>query len=343
MTRLDNYQSALLAAFPETSDERLAAALDAGGATFPYFIIDHGLGPMWHERTGREDFQASRRTAEALYLAQSHAIEEIDAALESRGIVYAVIKGAANRQVLYANPAVRACHDVDLLVRSQDRIRVAEILGAAGFRPVIETSTIGHELEMRRDIASIDLHWGVLREGRLRSDPTHDMLRRRRRVDGLWMLERDDAFSLLLVHPAFAKHLAGWEMGLHRVADIITWMRNESFDLNVVEERLTSGGVRTAAWATFCWAHLIADGNGTADFEILLSKLAPGSLRRAWLTGWMCSNLSERTSNLHWVRLLGFSLFLHDRPKDALRALIGRYRAHRRRHADTWAFRELQG
>ena len=56
MTRLDDYRFALLATFPDVSDAELATALEKGGLDFVSFIIDHGLGPLWHERTGREEF-----------------------------------------------------------------------------------------------------------------------------------------------------------------------------------------------------------------------------------------------------------------------------------------------
>jgi hypothetical protein len=72
-----------------------------------------------------------------------------------------------------------------------------------------------------------------------------------------------------------------------------------------------------------------------------MSEIRPGRLRRAWLNRWLRSNLSERMSNAHWARLLGFSLFLHDTPGDAMRALAGRNRAHQRREADFETFRDL--
>ncbi len=52
MTRLDDYRSALLAAFSSVSAAELAEIVDTGGPDFVSFIIDHGLGPLWHERTG---------------------------------------------------------------------------------------------------------------------------------------------------------------------------------------------------------------------------------------------------------------------------------------------------
>jgi len=353
MSRLDDYRSALLAAFPDVSDAELAVALEKGGAEFVSFVIDHGLGPLWHERTGWEEFHECRLSAEALYLAQEHALKEIDAVLEGAGIEYAIIKGAAIRLLLNENPAIRACHDLDLLVLPEDRVRAAAALVNVGFAAKPGSRSIDRELMLLRGVVDVDLHWGLLREGRLRRDFTADMLDRRRQSGGLWMLNPEDSFFLLLVHPAFAKHLAGWEMGLHRVADIVVWLRTQSPDWQIVHTLLEQNGVQTAAWATLRWVQLLTSGSGVlwerlqprslAAMNKMMSELRPGRLRRAWLDRWLRNDLSERTSAAHWSRLLGFSLFLHDTPADVLRALAGWYRAHRRSSADLEAFRKLTG
>ena len=343
MTRLDDYRSALLAAFPDVADAELAAALEKSGPDFVSFVIDHGLGPLWHERTGRDEFHECRLSAEALYLAQAHALGEIDAVLDGAGIEFAVIKGAATRLLLHKNPAIRACHDIDLLVRPEDRVRSATALIESGFTAIPDTLNISHELVLSQGLVNIDLHWELLREGRLRSNCAADMLRRRRRENEMWMLDAEDALFVLLVHPAFAKHLAGWGMGLHRVADIVAWLRTQSFDWQVVRGMLEQNGVQTAAWATLRWVELLTHPHRLPGLNTMMSAIRPGRLRKAWLDRWLRQDFSERTSNAHWATLLGFSLFLHDTPVDAVRALVGRYRAHRRSATDLEAFRELPG
>jgi len=343
MTRLDDYQSALLAAQSSVTDPELLRVLDEGGTQFVTFVVDHGLGPLWHARTGRAEFHASRLSAEALYLAQEHALNDIDTVLNGAGVEYSVIKGAANRLLLYENPAIRACHDLDLLVRPQDKVRAASALLEMGFAGTPEPRSISRELVLSRDVVDIDLHWGLLREGRLRMDPTIEMLGRRRRESGIWMLCPEDSMFVLLVHPAFAKHLAGWDMGLHRVADIVLWLRTQTFDWSSVRALLEKNGVQTAAWATLCWMELLTGPNTLPDLNTMMSDLRPGRLRRAWLEWWLAGNLSERTSDAHWARLLGFSAFLHDRPGDSIRAFAGRYRSRQRSGADLEVFRELLG
>ena len=341
MSPLDDYRSALLAAFPDFSDAELAAALEKGGSDFVSFIIDHGLGPLWHERTERDEFRESRLLAEALYVAQEHALGELDAALNNVGIEYAVIKGAASRLLLHDNPAIRACYDLDLLVRSEDRVRAASAMVEVGFTANPDALNISHELVLSKGVVDLDLHWGLLREGRLRKDSTADMLDRRRRENHIWMLSAEDALFVLLVHPAFAKHLAGWGMGLHRVVDVATWLRTQSFDWRIVCAGLEQNGVKAAAWATLRWVDLLARPQQLPGLDTVMSELCPGPARKAWLDRWLRNDNSERTSGMHWARLLGFSLFLHDTPADAVRALVGRYRAHGRSNTDLEAFREL--
>lgn len=340
MSRLDDYQNALLATYPDVADHDLVCTLDEGGTQFVSFVIDHGLGPMWHARTGRAEFNASRLSAEALFLAQEHALKDIDAALEGAEIRYALIKGAASRLLLYENPAVRACHDLDVLVHPDDKARATMALTEAGFIALPEAGSISREVVLSRGEVNVDLHWALLREGRLRNDMT-EMLTRRRRVGDTWLLSAEDALFVLLVHPAFAKHLGGWEMGLHRVADIEAWLRTQPHEWQAVRNQLEQNGVLTAAWATLRWLELLSDRNVFAGLEALLTDLRPGRLRAAWLGHWLRNNLSTRTSRSHWARLFGFSTFLHDAPRDAVRALTGRYRARRRSSDDLAAFAEL--
>lgn len=343
MTRLDDYRSALHVGFSEVPDEDLMRALEEGGPDFASFVIDHGLGPTWHARTGRAEFRDSRLAAEALYAAQQHALHDIDTVLRAAGIDHAVFKGAANRLLLYGNPAVRACHDLDLLVRADDRIRAATALVKAGYEASPNEQSISRELVLSRNGVDIDLHWGLLREGRLKGDPVPQMLDRRRRVSGLWMLDSDDALFTLLVHPAFAKHLAAWEMGLHRVLDIVAWLRSQSSNWPTVCERLKEHGVRTAAWATLRWAALLSAPHSIDGLDAMLADLKPGRLREAWINRWLQGNLSARMLHAHWARLVGFSLFLHDTPRDAVHALAGNRQAKRRQADDLAAFGELFG
>ena len=331
----------MLAADRDASSDTLNKTIVESGPEFVPFVVDHGLGPLWHERTGHHVFHASRMSAEALYIAQENAIADIDFLMEQAGIPYALIKGTANRLKLYENPAIRACHDIDLLVCPDDRVRAASVLVDAEFVVEPKLEGISRVLELTRDAIQIDLHWGLLREGRVKYEGIDEMLARRERLRNTWILSESDAFFVALVHPAFSKHLAGWDMGLHRVVDVLRALAALSFDWDLIVSRLDDNGVRTAAWATLRWIELLAHPQEPAKLNSMMNALRPGRLRQAWLNHWLVADLSVRTSDMHWIRLLGFSLFLHDSPRDAIRALAGRFRAHRRSEDDLAAFEKL--
>jgi hypothetical protein len=343
MSRLDDYRTALLAAHPDVAGERLVAALDERPTEFSRFVVDMGLGPLWHVRTGRAEFHESRLQAEALYLAQETSLDEIGAALDAAGIEHVAIKGAATRLLLYDNPAVRASFDLDLLIRSADRLETAETISRLGFTPLPDAKSISRELVLTRSGTDVDLHWGLLREGRLRTDPTAEILACRRRVGNAWVPSSNNMLFILLVHPAFAKHLAGWGMGLHRVADLLAFLRTLDFDLPSVLALVRDNGVSTAAWATLRWIQLLAEPHVPPNLLILLAELEPPRLKRAWLDGWLRNDLSDRLAAYHGTRLFAFSWLLHDTPADALRALRGRRRALQRSGEDLAAFAGLLG
>jgi hypothetical protein len=169
------------------------------------------------------------------------------------------------------------------------------------------------------------------------------MLERRRRANDIWMQSGNDTLFTLLVHPAFAKHLAGWNMGLHRVADLLEWVRSGDFEWSLVRQMLGVNGVRTAAWATLRWTQLLAGKYAPAGIAEMLRDLRPGRMRAKWIDYWLGQDLPERTARNRWFRLIGFSAFLHDTVYDAVRAGAGRRRALRRSRVDLKAFRDLLG
>jgi len=343
MSRLDTYRAALQVADPAVSPEALVRMLDARGPAFASLVVDHGLGPIWHERTGREEFRDSRMAAEALFLVQKEALRTIGRALTGAGIEHAVIKGAANREFIYDDPPLRACHDLDLLVRPEDKVGATAALINVGFVPAPDARSISREIVLTGQRVDVDLHWGLLREGRLRVELEREMLARRRLSGDMWTLADDDALFLLLVHPAFAKHLDAWEMGLHRVLDLLEWLRRRPVDWPSVRTQLARAGVRSAAWATLRWTSLLAGRQAPPQLDVMLADLAPGALRSAWLERWLQADLPARTAGARWLRLLAFSAFLHDTPGDALRAFAGQRRAARRRDADLAPFSRLFG
>ena len=341
MGRLDDYRTAMLVADPAVSSDALERALDNSHAEFDVFVIAHGLGPLWYARTGRREFKESRLTAEAMYMAQKAALRDVDIALSKEGLDYAVIKGAATREISYDPPALRSCHDIDLIVARDDKLHAARSLVAAGFEATPIARSISRELVLSRTDAEIDLHWGLLREGRLRYEDVPAMLSRRVERSGVWILDNDDSLKLALVHPAFAKHLAGWDLGLHRVVDIVRFLSDESFDWPTVRDWLWQNGVSSAAWATLRWTQILTEPQKIPDLENMLSDLYPGKIRAGWLDFWLKGDLSARFADKHVLRLAGLSPFLHDEFGDVIRAYRGRRQARKRSSEDLALFADL--
>ena len=169
----------------------------------------------------RGQLHAARLAAGARYMAQQQAIAEVDRLFEAAGIPYAVMKGALVRELLHADPSVRAAGDIDVLVSPADRQEAARLLVGAGFKMHLDVLNVSHEITLKTASADIDLHWNILRPGRTRTDLTAELLSRRVRVNGFWGLSDSDSTFLMLVHPAFAKYVCSPHMGLSRVLSFL--------------------------------------------------------------------------------------------------------------------------
>jgi hypothetical protein len=58
--------------------------------------------------------------------------------LTSERVPAILLKGAALAETIYGDPALRHCHDIDILVRDDDLPRAASLLSPLGFRPLRE-------------------------------------------------------------------------------------------------------------------------------------------------------------------------------------------------------------
>ncbi len=152
------------------------------------------------------------------------------------------------------------------------------------------------------------------------------------------MLRQD--FAVAFVQTARAVQIGDVVDGLD--ADVVD-IHEDAVDFIVVPAEqdllnLRRNGVRTAAWATLRWVKMLAHPFAPKDLDTMILDLEPGRLRRAWLNWWLRNNLSSRLAVIHWIRLLGFSLCLHDNVADVARAVAGRQRARRNRKVELAEF-----
>ncbi len=344
------HRLALAPTRPETSAETLENAIDlalsSGEAAFITFLLDTGLGPVWHqalhacELQGRislaslEALKASRFVATAHYLPQIAALRQIDSLFEAKGIAYAAIKGTHVRELVYDDPALRPACDIDILISARQRVAAAEALVEAGFHYHPKPDSVSHEAAFTKGVVDIDLHWDTFRPGRSRVDMTDAFIARRSRVGGFWGLGDTDATFLMLTHPAFSKYVCSPNMGLHRVVDFVRWAERRAVDWGAVAALLDEAGLKTAAWTVLRWFAML--GVGVPD--AFVAQIKPGRARARYLDYWLEHDLPTRWLLQRPLLIqLGMTLFLHDGPFDACRAVRGRLRAYLSRHRDPFA------
>jgi hypothetical protein len=338
--RMELARSALRPAFPDPDRAACEAAL-ARRAGLRQLILSQGLGPLWHARLKVEEFQPRHEQAALAYLAQRAALRQVDELFDGAGIAHVVIKGAVTRELVYDFPASRPSADIDLLVAPADRVAAARLLIDAGYRLRLDARNMSHQVTLSRAPVHIDLHWHIVRPGRIRVSLTEALIANRRRIAGMWAVAESDALFLLLVHPALTEYVSATDRGLLRLADLALWLHRRPIDWQPACDRLRALGVAAAAWAMLRRTRSLAPAAFHASLDPPMDQLRPGRIRAAYLGGWLDHDLPRRFARLHAGRLIGFSLLLHDRPADALRAVDGVRRARFSRREDFGAFEGL--
>jgi hypothetical protein len=344
--RLKNERLALLPAVGDVDPSRCHAAIAGGGSRLLDLILAKDLGPLWHDRLHSNSLLESlpSDTIDALrkahisaakgYLAQRAALDRLDRLFEAEGVAYVAIKGAHVRECVYPDPALRPASDIDILILPSDRRRAARALLDAGYSAHPELANVSHEATFSHHPVDIDLHWSILRPGRTRVDMTESLIERRQRTQRIWGLSDSDTLFLMLTHPAFAKYVCSPNMGLVRVADFLLWINRRPVDWPRVLQLLDRAGLKTAAWTMLSWFRMLVPEEVRATIDGWIDTVRPHRLRAAYLAAWLAHDLPSLWLGYPFLIQVGFTLPLHDRPGDALRALLGLHRSRRNRRRD---------
>lgn len=349
-SRSEGLRQALCPADPAMAADALVAQLTAGGAAFVDLLRMSDLAAVWHSAIEVSGLKSqlteptvrvladARLDAAARYLAQQHALHQLDGIFEEAGIAYAVMKGVALREVLHGDPSVLLASDIDVLVNPKDRTRAAALLVQAGYSMHLNPGNISHEVTLTSPTADIDLHWNILRPGRTRVDLTGELLVRRVRVNGFWSLSQSDSAFIMLTHPAFAKYVCSPNMGLPRVLSFLLWFNRPGCDWPRVIDMLDRTGLKAAAWMMLGWYTACAPASAVPALTELRAQLQPSRLRAAYLEFWLRHDLPTRLIDRPFWIQLGLTAFLHDGPSDAVHAFKGWYAAMRQRAQQAGAF-----
>jgi hypothetical protein len=316
-----------------TETQELRAVLRPDIPGFAPFLIDNGLGPLWSEQLRTTDVALSATLPSdlrgalkqnhldsgAVYLLQAHTLRRAARTLDEAGILYAVFKGAALRESLYEDPTLRPMDDLDILVANEQRYAALRVLLDLGMRLSVDPTNLSHEVALFDDQVHLDLHWKLFRPGRSRFELAPLLLEQRQRHGDLWLLSDSANLLVMLVHPAFAKHVCGPAAKLVRLVELDRLIRERRPDWPWVLGIVKRAGLCAAAWSTLHWLRAMLD---TPVDDAVLRQLQPGRLHRAYLAFWIDHHLPSRLAAVPLAVQAAFTLALQDRPRDAARAAL---------------------
>jgi hypothetical protein len=92
-----------------------------------------------------------------------------------------------------------------------------------------KTKNLTHEASLIKGSASIDLHWHILRPGRIPKALTSELLGDRTKYASHWSFSNEHNLFILLIHPVFAKYSTTTQCGLIRMLDLPTRLQRWPF------------------------------------------------------------------------------------------------------------------
>ena len=328
-TRYELHRIALLPVLSGYLPDGCLAPLPVSEAEFVAFLSSQRLQSSWLKligQTGAKDEhpgllaglgQAAKAWA-LRELPQRHLMEEAHRRLDAARIDYFFAKGAHLRHVIYEHPLERSAIDIDLFVKEADRDRAIALFRQAGFEAHPLAETISHELKLTRHNGDIDLHWQLLRPGRIHPGLMDWLVTRRERFGAFQGLDDTASLLVMLVHPAITKYLLSpTSMLIHQV-DQARLIERGRVDWQELEDVLGWSGTRTAAWASLYVLRMLAGVSAPKGLE---EKLSPGRLHRWYLQQWIDRAWITRWFGKRWLVAGFFSLGLQDSAADAIGAL----------------------
>jgi len=258
-----------------------------------------------------------RAQARARYASQRCQLSSVGSLFEQTGIDYAVIKGADVREQFYSDPSIRISTDIDILVSEKQKIPAIKRLLDQGFALHARSKSISHECSLVRDGEMIDLHWNVLRPGRLRTPVVEDWLKAHQVHQGIRGLAVEHQLFLMLVHPVMGRYSTTPKASLVRLVELASLLMTAPEAVAPAVNMLRKQGLAAAGWATAQWASWL----GVVSAKEVAEALAPGKVKRAYLQNWLLSNRATRWGIGRQSVPVGYTLAAHDSPGDALRVL----------------------
>ena len=280
----------------------------------------------WAEvpREARERWRRERVEAAARHLVMSAELGRLLKAFDRASIATIPLKGPVLAELLYPDPGLRPCSDLDLLIRPGDVARTDVLLHDLGYRRVADAHSF--EFDVAHDRATlyegssgvrVDLHWSLLSEPRFGWDEHAANVWERvvpTSVGGqeAWSLSLEDLVLYLAAHLAVHHGVAGllWQYDLFLLVE--RW--GKVLDWNTVTARARRWRVRSAVYFALRTVEEVFDAGVP---ESVLAELEPRGMRAAAMKSILAHRRStQRRAAEHLIGLL-----LVDRARDVIRAL----------------------
>ncbi len=317
-----------LLSWPDSVLEEIAALSPSSKEGLFAFIRSNGLGPMWLQLLkqypqfpifNEELLQLFKRDSlelAARYLIQKHVLKTVAAIFNEKSIAHAVFKGAHIRELLYDSPSVRPAVDIDILIHPADVSESIEALTGIGFSLEVKEQNVSHEVTLYYKNVAVDLHWHILRPGRLRMSLTDEFLARRQNHQAHSGFDSETTVFIMLVHPVFTKYSTTSMASLVRFVDLLQWVEKQPIDWKNLLNMLSRYGVCTAAWITARYLYEITGKSLPDDFML---KIRPSFLKRIYLNIWIRYDLASKLMLYPFLIQIGLTLPAQDRFSDAVR------------------------
>ena len=298
--------------------------------SFLEFILTKRLGPLWYDLLQKSNtlsllpqpFTQKLRNitlhTASKYLFQKAALEEIDTLFNANEISYIAFKGAHTREILYDTPALRYSCDIDILISKENKIKAIRILSDSGYSFQPEEKNINSQATLSKNKIFIDLHWDILRPGRTRKGMAEQILASRQRFAIHWGPSDEATLFLMLVHPVFSEYATTPYSSLMRVVDLIKWLKKKDPDWDKVYSLLERAGLCAAGWVTLNWLYQITN---TPPPQPFYDRIKPGPIKSKYLHWWVHGDYSTRLRKKPLIVQALFTLPVHDKIGDAIRAV----------------------
>jgi hypothetical protein len=303
---------------------RVAATIDAEsvGPAIALACEDRSGGDI--PSAARDRWRRERVEATARHLVMTAELGRLLKAFAREPIAMIPLKGPALAELIYPDPAVRPCSDLDLLIRPDDIVRADARLHELGYRRVADAHSfdfdVVHDRATLYETSSgvrVDLHWSLLSEPRYSWDEHAAAVWERAvptSVGGQegWSLCPEDLVLYLAAHLAVHHGVAGllWQYDLFLLIE----RSRDALDWSTISRRARHWRVRTAVYFALRMVDELFDAGVPERF---LQELEPRGVRAAAMR-WILRRRgpAERRAAEHLIGLL-----LIDRGRDVVSAL----------------------